>query len=388
VSGTVTPAPLADPGLDLTIRLNRFLGVDRRDVEGAVSGEVQLTQRFRRPVISGDLRVDGGILYLEEFQRSAGVVDLSDPRYFTYLDTTLLRGRPLLAETRNPFMDSLRVSVSLDVARDTWLRSPDMNVEIGGNLIVTYDRAAQDIVLIGELEAIRGQYTFLNRAFEVRGGRVVFVGTPGINPNLDIETVVRIRRREGEPLDITAHLTGTLVDPRVGLSTEQTAVPESDLISYLAFGRPSSEVNTLFASDQGGGSGWIGEGASYFASTLATTLASLAQGVGWFDYLSVSQVASGSGSSRGLAPFAGTQIEVGQYFFSDYFAVLTLRPLTGSGRSRLVGGFRLEWQASDQYHVEAFAEDRFLRGGGVGFEDLGLESSRIYGFTFFREWGY
>lgn len=389
VSGTVTPSPLADPGLDLAIRLNRFLAVDRRDVEGAVSGEVQLTQRFRRPVISGDLRVDEGILHLEEFQRSAGVVDLSDPRFFTYLDTALLRGRPLLAETRNPFMDSLRVSVNLDVARDTWLRSPKMNVEIGGNLIVTYDRAAQDIVLIGELEAIRGQYTFLNRAFEVRSGQVLFVGTPGINPNLDIEAVVRIRRREAESLDITAHLTGTLVDPRVGLSTDQVAVPESDLISYLAFGRPSSDFNSLVASDQAGGDGLIGEGASYVASTLASTLASLAQGVGWFDYLSVSQSAEGGGTSRGLAPFAGTEIEIGQYLLGgDYFAALTLRPLSGSGRSRLVGGFRLEWQASDQYHVEAFVEDRFLRGGGVGFEELGLESSRIYGFTFFREWGY
>lgn len=394
VDGTVTLRPLVDPGLELTIRLDRFQAVNRRDVEGRVSGEIQLTQRFRRPVITGDLRVDEGILYLEEFQRSAGVVDLSDPRFYAYVDTSLLSGRPLLAETRNPFMDSLRVNIDLDVGRGTWLRSPQMNVEIGGNLIVTYDRAAKDIVMIGELEAIRGQYTFLSRAFDVRSGTVEFVGTPGLDPNLDIQAAARVRRREADPLVITANLSGTLVDPRVRLTGEDGSIPESDLISYLVFGRPSSEVNSLFS--RGGGSGGdmgdglLGEGFSFLSSTLASSLASLAQGVGWFDYLSVSQAADVSASTGGLSPFAGTQVEIGQYFLGgDYFAALTLRPLSGAGRSgNILGGFRLEWQASDQYHLEVFAEDRFLRGGGFGFQELGIRSSLIYGFSFVREWGY
>jgi translocation and assembly module TamB len=394
VEGNVTVSPLADPGLDLAIRLDRFQAVDRRDVEGTVSGEVQLTQRFRRPVITGDLRVDEGILHLEEFQRSAGVVDLADPRFFTYVDTSLLSGRPLLAGTRNPFMDSLRVNVALAVERGTFLRSQQMNVEIGGDLIVTYDRAAQDIVMIGELEAVRGQYTFLSRTFDVRSGTVDFLGTPGINPNLDIQAVARVRRREADPLDITANLTGTLVDPRVRLSAEGQAVSESDLISYLVFGRPSSEFNSFFAGGRGGtggmSDGLLGEGASFLSSTLAASLASLAQGIGWVDYLSVSQTADVSASSGGLSPFAGTQVEIGQYFLGgDYFAAVTLRPLSGTGRSNnILGGFRLEWQASDQYHVEAFAEDRFLRGGGYGYQELGIRSSLIYGLSLFREWGY
>jgi hypothetical protein len=394
VGGTVTLAPVADPGLDLTLTLDRFRGVDRRDVEGTLSGEVRLSQRFRRPVITGSLSVDEGILHLEEFQRSAGVVNLSDPRFFTYVDTSLLRGRPLLAETRNPFMDSLRVNVNLAVQRGTWLRSPQMNVEIGGSLIVTYDRAAQDIVMIGELEAVRGQYSFLSRSFDVRSGTVEFVGTPGINPNLDIQAVARVRRREADPLLITANLSGTLIDPRVRLTTDAGNIPESDLISYLVFGRPSSEVNSLFAGGGRGGGGMgdglLGEGVSILSSTLTGSLAALAQGVGWFDYLSVSQAADVGASSGGFSPFAGTQVEVGQYFLGgDYFAAVTLRPLSGSGQSgNILGGFRLEWQASDQYHVEAFAEDRFLRGGGYGFQELGIRSSLIYGLLLFREWGY
>ncbi|MDX1747885.1 MAG: translocation/assembly module TamB domain-containing protein, partial [Halobacteriales archaeon] len=252
VEGTVTLSPLRDPGLDLTIGLNEFRAVDRRDLLGVLSGEVQLTERFRRPVITGALSVDEGILYVEEFQRQVGIVDLSDPRFLTFMDRAAFEGRPLLAQTRNPFMDSLRVNVDLEVARNTWLRSDDMNVEIRGEMIVTYDRPNQDFVLIGELQAPRGQYQFLSRTFEVRSGSVQFVGTPGINPNLDIVASARVRRREGVPLDIIANLTGTLVEPRIELSSEEGGISESDLISYIAIGRPSNELTGFF---QGGGGG-------------------------------------------------------------------------------------------------------------------------------------
>jgi hypothetical protein len=54
----------------------------------------------------------------------------------------------------------------------------------------------------------------------------------------------------------------------------------------------------------------------------------------------------------------------------------------------VLGGARLEWQASDQYHLEVFAEDQFLRVGSVGFQDLGINSFLIYGLALYREWGY
>ena len=85
-----------------------------------------------------------------------------------------------------------------------------------------------------------------------------------------------------------------------------------------------------------------------------------------------------------------TQVELGRYFGGgDYFAALMFRPLSSAGGTgSLLGGARLEWQASEQYHLELFAEDRFLRTGSFGFRELGFETSLIYGFTLYREWGY
>ncbi|GIS80364.1 MAG: hypothetical protein CM1200mP14_19300 [Gammaproteobacteria bacterium] len=66
-------------------------------------------------------------------------------------DTTKFFGQSLIRDIRNPFLENLRVEVDLSVPRNTWLRSNEMNVEMGGEqLIVTYDRRESDLVLIGD----------------------------------------------------------------------------------------------------------------------------------------------------------------------------------------------------------------------------------------------
>ncbi|MDT8341622.1 MAG: translocation/assembly module TamB domain-containing protein [Longimicrobiales bacterium] len=398
VTGNVSLTPLTNPGLALALQFRGFQGVDRRDVVGALSGTLRLDGTYNLPRITGELTVDRGTLFLEEFQRAVGVVDLTDPLFLGLVERESLAiqvDRPLLAGIRNPFMDALRVEVDLSVPRDTWLRSGDMNVEISGDLDVAYDRPQRDLVLVGELLARRGQYSVLGRTFEVRGGTVSFIGIPGINPILDIQAVAPIRRQEGGRLEIQASVQGSLVDPQVTLSSEETGLVQSDLVSYLIFGRPSSDIT----AGAGGSSGQLTSTAgatlaSAGLGTLATQLGSLAaQEATFIDYLSVSQVGDlGLTGGGGVAnSFSSTQVEVGWYFGGgNVFGVLVLRPLSGLGGTSTspIAGARLEWQASDQYHVEAFVEDQFLRRGSFGLTDLGIGQSYSLGIAIFREWGY
>ncbi|MBT8336140.1 MAG: translocation/assembly module TamB [Gemmatimonadetes bacterium] len=388
VTGTITLDSLASPALDLDVRLASFNAVNRRDIAGAVSGELELQGRYGQPRVLGSLQVDRGDLYLDEFARNVGVVDLTDPRFAPYFDQDLLASRPLLAETRNPFMDNLLVSIDLAVARNTWLRSTQLNVEMQGDLLVTYDRRSRDVVLIGQLAAVRGQYQFLGQSFEVEGGEVAFVGIAGINPNLSIQAAAQVRRRGADPLTIDAEVLGTLIEPRVTLSTSDAAVSESDILSYIAVGQPASSLTTQ------PGSALLGGGVSFIGGTLTSSLSSLAQRSGWIDFLAISQAVDATAlgaNAQGIGrSFADTQVELGRYFAGgDYFAALMFRPLSSAGGTgSLLGGARLEWQASEQYHLELFAEDRFLRTGSFGFRELGFETSLIYGFTLYREWGY
>jgi autotransporter translocation and assembly factor TamB len=396
VEGQVILDPVTDPRLDLTIAFSDFEAVNRRDVAGHISGETRLQGTYREPFLDGSLTVDHGTLFLEEFARSAQVVDLTDPRIFDLMvDTAIFSTRPLLAGINNPFLQKLRVAVDLSVPRDTWLRSKDMNVEIGGSLLVSYDRVQRDLVMVGELEALRGSYLVLGRRFEVEEGIVGFIGIPGINPTLSIQAVSRIRRVEGDPLAVSATVSGTLTQPRVTLSSDEQGVAESDLVSYLIFGRPSYELASGQEAFVQGAAGSLvatttGAGVTWATGRLANQLgAAVAQQIG-VDYLSITQAGDfGVMTGSFASSLAGTQIEIGQYLGEDVFFVLLFRPRPEPGTGRgYFGGARLEVALTDDYNVQGFWEDRFLRGRAGAFGDLPFQAAQVMGVFIFREWGY
>ncbi|MEX0856113.1 MAG: translocation/assembly module TamB domain-containing protein, partial [Gemmatimonadota bacterium] len=235
LSGAISLTDLTNPGFeDIAVSLNGFQAVDRRDLAARIGGEVLLQGSLSAPRVGGRVTVEQGELFLDEIVRSADVVDLTDPSYFDIVDPLLDAEGGEAPTAQDAFLQNLRVDVDLALDRDFWLRSSEIDVEIAGDLIVTFDRREREILLIGTLEPVRGTYTRFSRQFQVQGGTVDFVGIPGINPNLNIDATTRLRTEGGEPLNITANVAGTLVNPRVTLSSDsQPPIAESDLISYL-----------------------------------------------------------------------------------------------------------------------------------------------------------
>jgi autotransporter translocation and assembly factor TamB len=396
VSGVVTMVPFSNPTLDLSVSLDRFQAVARRDIESVLSGSFTVRGEYRLPVAEGALRVDQGTLFVDEFARAASVVDLRDPTLFSEgfaVDTTVFVTQPILASLRNPFLDNLRVDIDLSVPRDLWLRSTDMNVEIGGNLLVRYDRAVNDLVMVGDLQALRGSYQVLGRTFEVDGGTVSFLGQPGVNPSLGIEAVSRVRRRGGDRLEVRATVTGTLVQPLVTLSTTEQGLSQSDLVSYLLFGVAGAELSAatstgLEQSAQAGGVILFG---GAVGSQLGTAIA---QEFG-FDYFAISQGDALAGQGLGtdfLNSITTAQVEVGRYLGDDVFVVFVVTPggtaRQGAGAAEnFFRGVRVELALTEEWFVEGFVEDRFLRGSGA-LVQTGLEGQKVVGLLVFRDWGY
>jgi hypothetical protein len=200
---------------------------------------------------------------------------------------------------------------------------------------------------------------------------------------------------EGEPLDVSATVAGTLTQPRVTLSSDEQGVAESDLVSYLIFGRPSYELASgQEALVQGAASSFVRTtaqaGVTWAAGTLANQLgAAVAQEIG-VDYLSITQAGDfGVMTGSFTGPLAGTQIEIGQYLGEDAFFVLIFRPRPepGTGQGYFAGA-RGEIALTDQYNVQGFWEDRFLRGRAGAFGDLPFQAAQVLGVFIFREWGY
>ena len=402
VDGTVTLGTLLDPGFDLDIRFDGFQAIDRRDMTGLVSGEVRLEGSYSRPVISGDLFVDQGTLFLEEFQRVAEVSDLFFERSAALADLSPLDatagGSQPFAASQNLFLQNIRMeNTTLTVQRDSWIRGEQMSVELDGQLEVLYDRQSQDLTLVGVLEAVRGSYALeilgssgFTRQFQVAGGTVQFLGTPGFNPDLGLTAEHDIRTPEGDRFTIIAEVTGTLLSQRVALRSDEPGFTEDDLLSYLLFGRPSyaltSGQNQAFAPALAAGLGTLG--LSSFSNQLG---AAVIQGLGldFLGYLSITQQDMGVfGPSALGGALSTTVLETGLYLTDDLFLTVLYRPVgQGSGVDRWPG-LRFEWTPSDSYTIESYFEDRFFRGRYVGFGELGVLSEKGLGLSIFREWAY
>ena len=108
VAGVLTLDSLSNPHMYLDVTFDQFLAVARQDMESTISGEFSVVGRYRLPVAEGALVVDEGTLFVEEFARSSGIVDLRDPLLYAdglTVDTTVFVSQPLIAGLRNPFLD-------------------------------------------------------------------------------------------------------------------------------------------------------------------------------------------------------------------------------------------------------------------------------------------
>ncbi len=139
--------------------------------------------------------------------------------------------------------DRAEIDLELSVPRNSWVRGQGANVELAGALEL--DKAPFDAPrLSGDVEALRGTYRFQGRRFDVRRGTVTFDGAAKPDPLLDIEARHRVR-----DVVVVVTLGGRLSDPKVRLSSEPE-LPEDDVLAYLLFGRPSSELTAAGGSQQ------------------------------------------------------------------------------------------------------------------------------------------
>ena len=402
VQGTIDLNNLRDPAFDLTVDATNLLAAKRKDAEFTASGVIRLGGRYRRPEITGDIAVNEGALFLDELYRRYQIVELDDPLLYDVVDTTIVALGSFLPPSQNPFIKNLIVrNLRVDVGRESWLRSRDLNMEVTGELTIDFldndplasQRSAQDLRLLGTLTAVRGTYTLAStgiaRQFSIREGVVEFPGTPGVDPNLGFNAVYRARPSQGDPIDIIAVVAGSLRSPRVRLtSDEEPPISESDLASYLFFGVPTYALSP----SQNAGVSDVVAGLTPFAGALTSSgfgylangLQTFAQNFGLVDYVSLT-----AAEQTGIAPqgalaslFSNTKLEVGRYFGDDVYLVYS-QPLSTAGYRP---GVRLEWRFMPTLTAEFFAEDRFARNPSFGIENSDLK--RVWGFFLFREWSY
>lgn len=387
ISGALQLADLRDVGFDLDFRATNFRGMDRRNARFRIDGAGELNGSFARPEFTGRLQLSEGDIRTDRFLQQQQAVDLSDPAIYALIDTTIVMEQQLFETTRNPFLQNMRMDAEIQVGPDLWLRSDAIEVELAGTLDVTMDQQVGQLAAFGSLNLLRGSFRYsigqstditsiLSRQLQIERGVVRFVGSPGMDPNLDIDAVFRTRSEIG-PLEITVHVGGTSLSP-VMTTSSNPPLPDSERICYLVFASPCLGAGAA-GSDLAASvlrEGLIGQVGSQFSQVLV-------DGVGLIDYLDIRSTGSGSafgGNTTGNLLY-GTEVEIGRYLTSDIFVSAT-QPFGG-----LLPGAAVEWTFLPHWRLEFTTEDRARRYSAYG-NSLSAFSDRTYRLMLFRTWDF
>jgi len=165
---------------------------------------------------------------------------------------SLIERQGLGPEFQSVFLDSLHIrNLDLDMGSDVWLRSGEANMQLTGT--VTLSKQQNAYLLSGTLQAPRGVYRLklgpVTREFVVSQGTVKYFGTPDLDAELNIEAKHTVHpvptpsQRNPDDITVVAHITGTLYVPRVSLEAERQDLSQTEVISYLLFGKPSFELS-------------------------------------------------------------------------------------------------------------------------------------------------
>ena len=355
VTGVVRLERLTRPVLDLRIAADQFKALDlRNNVAITASGRLSLRGPVFGASLTGQAKVTSGALYFADLvqKRIINLDELADT-----LLASMIEQQRLGPEFKNVFLDSLRIDdLGLEMGNDVWLRSNEANIQLTGSVRLTKRR--NFYLVSGSLQAVRGTYRLkvgvLSRDFVVTEGTVKYFGTPDQDAALDIvakhvvHPVPTPNQRNPEDITVVAHITGTLLVPKVTLEAEKRDLSQTEIISYLLFGKSTVDLG----GDQGG----IADQRAVVQSALSLLSGEIEQtivsGGVPVDYVEIRPGGGGQGD-----PLLGWQFAVGRQLGSKTFLVVNAgfcggRPVYVSNTL----GVSLQFRISPEWRTEASFE--------------------------------
>ncbi len=362
-SGTVALNQLTVGEFDVDLTATDFSAINNRLARATLSGEGQLTGTTARPEVRGSVDLLSTDVFLGSMEFAGDVRDVALTET-DYADLEAAFGRDFRTPTtdRLALVDSLDLDVIVSMGRDTWVRqsaNPQLAIQMSGDLRITKPRA-DSLSLVGEIEAIpqRSYIEQFGRRFSLAPSTITFRGSPA-QTLVDIQGTYSVPSA-GSPdqAEVTIRLgvEGTPERMNVLLSSDPS-MDNSDIVSYLATGRPASQDVDLGTS-QTNGTGTLGTfGTGLAVGAVANAIEGAAADRIGLDVVNI--------ETDGLR---GARLVAGRYVSPSLFVGFK-QPLTlGSGPARTSGTntgseVEIEYQALRWLLLN-------LEAGGRGFDFL------------------
>lgn len=275
LAGSVVFRDKQNPRLDLRFDARTLRALDKRSLArldvSTGAGGMTLNGTMNESTLRGAVVVDRGTIFIPELVRKE-LEEISLDDFAMLFDTTDVRNRSLMPAAPSKLVEHLKLAgVSVNIGDDVWLRSKEANVKLGGSLNVTRARDDGDagygsldrdllsdtsrsapryrLALSGTLSADRGTYVLdlglVQREFQVQQGTISFYGTPDFNPAIDVTALYRVKQSSRTDIPVMARIVGNFYpQPALQLTSTDASIAQSDLVAYLATGRPSREIGS------------------------------------------------------------------------------------------------------------------------------------------------
>jgi len=245
VGGTLALHARSVGAVDMKISSQKFEVIDNKLADLKLNTDVHVTGELRKPKVEGLIEVENGTIHIGEILQRFG----ADP-YAT--EERPAEGQPA-AEAEPSVFDALEMNVGLSIPSNLVLRGNDLetpnapismgsaNITVGG-LLQIHKAPGARVRLNGDVNTVRGTYTFQGRRFEImRDGRIGFSGSDEIDPLLDVKA-----RREISGVETFVGVRGTMRRPELSF-TSNPPLAEADVLSLIIFNQP---VNQLGEGEQ------------------------------------------------------------------------------------------------------------------------------------------
>jgi len=130
------------------------------------------------------------------------------------------------------------LDVSLQWPRDVWYRDGASAIETTGNLRFQKREGSSIVLLTGSVRSIRGDYSYFGRNFTLESGEIQFVGSPELNPSLNVEASYA-----SGATTVYLDITGTADKPALKMHSNPP-LSDQDIVSVIVFGQPLNELRT------------------------------------------------------------------------------------------------------------------------------------------------
>ncbi len=372
VTGTVAVGDWRTPAFNLFFTARGAELMNNEHGEIFADAGLRLSGSLTAPYISGQVTITHGVMYIPQ-STGKQLVGAGDPALFNILDTAVVAQREIFPVQSSLFRN-LRVDVDLAVERNSWVRSRDANVEVFTDGPMRVSVVDEALTLTGAIDADRGEYTFLSKRFQIKRGSALFIGSPELNPTVQVTAEYVVKQPTGNT-NIRVLVGGTLQQPRISLESDaQPPLSQSDLLSYLAFGESSNSLLQFNQTSLSGGNlvnvasarlagVALGEALNQLEGDAARQL-----GVDVFN-ITPGDVPANPGQSGFQQFITGTELEVGRYVNPRTFVTAIVSPgavacAGGSGRQQgsncVPPGVNLTHRTSKGFRFETGYSPRYI----------------------------